>query len=42
MDRKALGDATKENEALLQGSAAIIEEQKNRLLSKFFPQYLGG
>ena len=42
MDRKTLGDATKENEALLQGSAAIIEEQKNRLLAKFFPQYLGG
>ncbi len=38
--RAELSAATKENEDLLVSSQAIIEEQKNRLLPKYFSEYI--
>lgn len=42
INRKDLTAGTLENEALLQGSQAIVDEQKATLLTKYFPQYIGG
>ena len=38
--RAELQAATKENEDLLEGSQVVIEEQKARLLPKFFSEYV--
>ena len=42
IDRKTLKEATLENEKLLEGSQAIVDEQKATLLAKYFPQYISG
>ena len=40
--RAELQVATLENENLLADAQAVIDEQKDRLLAKYFPQYVGG
>ena len=42
INRKTLKEATLENEKLLEGSQAIVDEQKATLLAKYFPQYISG
>ena len=39
--RAELQAATLENENLLQGAQSVIDEQKNRLLAKYFPEFVG-
>ena len=40
--RAELQAATLENEMLLEGAQTVIQEQKDRLLAKYFPEYVGG
>ena len=40
--RQELQAATLENEELFAGSLSVVEEQQNRLLAKYFPEYVGG